>query len=295
MNEPARRHWKTQLAVAVLAASCGVQPIAFAQELCKASEVIAALKRSPLYEDVSLPKSEGAACRSSQYLYRSEGTVRRISVARISTGIGIQGDVAWETFQYFLRTPEGQVINLGDFPPIRVNDSVYERIGYALAWGGGLVGTDSSIFCDRIIERHLDRYCMIYRMKGVFIGEFRDCDGRNLEGTASYKPGVITQREAATRLCNRISAETSQPCEWSSISIIGNALLRAPDGSYQYHLVARRRVREYPELKETTGGISNVPVEYDERTYRMDARTGGLSLVHEEAKLCGATCKPLPR
>jgi len=184
--------------------------------------------------------------------------------------------------KHFLRTPEGQLVSLGIFIQKTPHPSIYERLGYP---SGPLTRRDHSIFYDRMIEPDNGRYCMVYRMKGVFTGELRSCDGIDLEGSAGYVPGVVTQRDAAARLCNQLSVETSLPCDGNSIGILYNALRRASDGTYHYLLVSRHRVQKM----QSAAGIPYVAFEYDEqRTYKMHAQTGSISL----ERVCESICKP---
>ena len=226
--------------------------------------------------------SKDGSCRSESFSYRSQGRTGQASLATVSTDSSVPDE---PPVKYFLRTPEGQLVALGIFLQKGPHPSIYDRLGYGVAGGGGLGRTDPSIFYDRVIEPANGRYCMIYRMKGVFTGELRSCDGIDLEGSAGYAPGVVTQRDAAAMLCNRISAETSQPCDWNSIAVIHNALRRASDGTYHYLLVSRHRVQK----KESAAGIPYVAFEYnEERTYHVDARTGSISL----ERVCESNCKP---
>jgi len=249
---------------AFVAASCTIQPSASAQDLCRAREVVTVSK-------AVVPVFKGAQCSSDAILYRSDGTVTRTFVAAVFTGYRSADDMGIPTYQYFLRTPLGRIVDLGDFPPGRFfNDSIYGRLNYGLAWGGGLVRTDFSLFGDRIIERHLDRYCVVYKMKGIYSGELRDCTGTTLEGEAGYAPGVITQSDAATQLSNRISTERSLPYTFNSIAILQNALRRDAKGTYYYRLVAR--IHQRPDEL------------FEDRVFRLDARTGGISLLNEPAQ-----------
>jgi len=241
--------------------------------------------------------AKGAHCRGEPILYRLNGRTEAAELATVTTGYRRDFDVMSPLLIYFLRTPDGKVIPLGAFPPARSHapSRIYQQLQYNPALGGGLARTNASNFYDRLIEKGSDQYCMVYRMKSPFTGEFYDCDGQaNPGGRIGYAPATIAPADAGRRICELVAAETSQVCGNNSVEVIHNSLQRDADGHVSYRIVPRRRIRDYPELKETTSYGYSVPVEYEQRTYALDSSTGKVSFLGRESMLCGEKCKPLP-
>ena len=237
-------------------------------------------------------------CRSESVLYRKNGQVRNATLATVTTGYKRAYDVIEPVQIYFLRIADGEHIALASFPPARSHAPrlIYEQLGRPVPVGGGLARTNpASFFYDRLIEEFSGQFCAVYQMKAPFVGEFVDCDGRgNPGGKLGYMPGIITPSEASRSVCDFVATETSQRCDNHSVGVIYNAMQRDPDGQVYYLVVSRRRIRAFPELKEMTSYGSSIPVEYEERTYRVEANNGELSLLSQSSMLCSTTCEPLP-
>jgi hypothetical protein len=252
-------------------------------DLCRDPKVMRPTRRAP--------------CRSEPILYRVDGNVGDAALAVVTTGFRREYDTGYPVLAHFLRTPEGEVIVLGAFPPSRsviAQHRIYEQLGYNVAYGGGTARTDQSLFYDRLIERMSDAYCLVYRMRTPFVGEFHDCNGAGRPGgEVGYAPGTITVTAAGKAACGVVAAETGRRCETNGVEVIYNAIRRDADGRLHYRVVTRRQLRSFPALKEKTSYGWATPTEYEERTYRIDASDGRVSLLDKSVK-CTPRCKPLP-
>ena len=236
-----------------------------------------------------------AGCRSEAILFRANGITSSASLVVVTTAYKRDYDVLSPILVYFLRRPDGDVVRLdklpysGDYTQTYAQRQIRERLGFSPG------AIDPNSLYDRLIEELSGRYCMIFRMKSPFSGEIQDCDGGpNTKGSAEYEAGIITASQASRLICEHIQQETSQACGNNSVGIISNVFLRDREANISYRLVSRRTVKAYPELKETTSYGSSIPVEYDERIYELNARTGQISLLRQSAMLCGSGgCKPI--
>jgi hypothetical protein len=266
-----------QLITLIATVACG-SATAFS-DLCKDPEL---LHQTPVKD-----------CRSERVLYRSNGVTDHATIAAVVTGYQRRHDVISRNVAYFVRLPSGQLVRADNLPyPSDYTILPAQRRILQLLGIGPQSAAWNDLY-DRIVEEASSQFCMIYRMKPPFVGEIQDCDGRNPQGSVAYAPQAISAREASRTICRLIESETSQPCGNNSVSIISTRFVRDGDGGAHYRLVARRRIREYPELKETTSYGSSIPVEYDERTYRFHIGTGQISLLSQSALLCSSRCRPM--
>jgi hypothetical protein len=277
-----RRRWTRRFALLGLCAGVVVSALAHGDDACTAA-------------DLAHVKKEH--CRSEAILYRSNGQVINAALVTVVTGWKRSYDVISPILVYYLQVGGNRLIALNSFPLVRSSAPrrIYEQLEYGAEPAGGLARINPNVFYDRLIEQLSGQYCIVYQMKSPFTGEFIDCDGQGAPGgKLGYLPGTVTAREASRKVCNFVANETSQRCENNGVGVLYNSIQREADGHLYYHVVARRRVRAFPELIEKTNYGSSVPVEYEERTYRVDSKSGDLSLLGRTSMLCSTSCKPLP-
>jgi hypothetical protein len=194
-----------------------------------------------------------------------------------------------QTTTFALRAKTGKIERLKVFPYF---SDAHPYISATL--GFQQFGVDPNIMYEsKVVEMVDNRYCATYIGKFPFAGETTDCgDRRPFRNTMRYADGVTSASDARKHVCSIVETETSNVCGGSSGGVYSNELTRTHHGM-SYKLMARIRVRAYPELEEKTSYGSSTPVEYDKRIY--DVRlTGEVTLMEQSRILCGSRgCKPL--
>jgi hypothetical protein len=245
-----------------------------ADDLCQAKEV---------------RKIKQESCQASLLPYRNGVEITIIEVATIATGWKTDFDLLEQTIAFAVRTKTGKIERLRVFPYF---SDAHPYISATL--GFQQFGVDPNIMYESTMVEMVDnRYCATYIGKFPFAGEATDCgDRKPFRNTMHYADGVTSASDARKRICSIVEAETSDVCGGSSGGVYSNVLTRSVDG-LSYKLMARIRVRAYPELEQKTSYGSSTPVEYDKRIYEVGL-TGDVTLLEQSRILCGSRgCKPL--
>lgn len=231
-------------------------------------------------------------CQAKPILYRSPSGTKQIEYAIIRSKRIKNDDMFFQSYIYFLHLPDGKIIPLDSFSPAKgLPLNIFSELGYDRTSAGDLNGADESVFHqEKYLEIDDQRVCLVFRMKDPFIGEMKYCnDSRDFQGKAAYAPGTVTIDEAKERVCSLAAQELSLTCANSMVEISKFAPRRSPDDRLYYLIESRGRLRSHPSLTYSEGSVTHVPVEYDVRTYRVNAIGGETTIIkHTPSSFCGS-------
>lgn len=227
-------------------------------------------------------------CRSETLPYLAEGATSQAQIASVFKE-RVHGHEVVTKYSYFLRIPEGKIVELEGFihgPNRDLTSQVFWRLQVDGGTAGGTSGFDQSILYSTSIERIEDKYCFIYQMKPPFVGQLQDCGGFEAAGAISYAEGVTSWRDAMSLAVERVANDSGWSQSFlqgkSLIRIEGNRLSRDSNGVLSYVVGLQRVLRQRPELRAIGGGI---PFDSDFFVYRVDAMSGALTLLeHSETR-----------
>jgi len=261
----------------ILLTACTSAPVKQSADICAEPTVIAHAKGS---------------CRTYDVVFRANEKVEAATLASVVTELIRDYDVMYPAVRYFLREPDGRLVDLGAFRPARGAGAleVYEQLGYRLASAGGLVRTNPDDFYERLLERSDGKYCVVYRMKHPLVGELKDCDGAaKPSGSVGYAAGVVTWLEAVRRVC--LLRYLERQCRDGPGGVETNAIRRDSNGRMYYLIASTYLLRSYPDRKIDGEGPVSIPGDSDRSTYHLDAESGSLELIKQETVYCdGRTC-----
>ncbi|APV50068.1 hypothetical protein BWI17_10445 [Betaproteobacteria bacterium GR16-43] len=218
---------------------------------------------------------EPVECRASRILFRTEGRVDTATLAILGANA--------RSRTFFLQTPEGELIPLGPMRAL-VQDQ-RGRVVRELGLGESNAGPSSRLF-DALLEKAANGYCVVYRMKPPYSGEFKDCDGAgNPGGAIGYAPGITTAKGAFKAVCDLV-AGPDKPCTSDGVQVMAPEVQYDPNGAMYYAIRTVERVGTFLDRKS----------QYEVRNYRVDAQGGVVTLLRKSAEECtvGSTCTPLP-
>jgi len=189
-------------------------------------------------------------------------------------------------YSYFVRTPGNE------FRPLRVSTSwpdhlplvpepILRNLDIDLALTGLLADTDPSIYYETWIARVADDYCVAYRMRPPFAGEFRDCVRKpDSANTVAYSPGLWSWRTAMQRVCERVAKESAGKCG-DDVRPGFNLIRRDPGGDLYYVVAVGRALRGRPELAKSPYFLY---ADSDYFVYRVSATDGQMTLLDHTDK-----------
>lgn len=193
--------------------------------------------------------------------------------------------------QYFLKFRDGNPIELRD------GAILFEQnwtLGYVLselkihaatAGGTGFM-QENWFFKKSLMIDEYGKLCIKHSMLSPFSGVALHCTGERPKGHISYLSGAITWADASEKICKLIAEDTKQKCERNNVYVTQNLVRRSEDGRFYYQITSQRFVRSFPELKKKTSYGWAIPVEYENRTYKIDALDGAITHI-ETSTICG--------
>jgi hypothetical protein len=205
-------------------------------------------------------------CKAEPVHYLALGGLGNAVLVRADVGAVRGGDDLSPLPHYFLSTPDGQLVSLGEFAQ---GNDVFTALVFERQLGIQMRGTaqlDYSIFRDRIVAlRSPQRYCVVSRMKAPFVGEMEACDGDSLpSGRIGYSPEMMSAAVAMEKACSTVLAQRARKCEYGDVDVLMTILDRDPNGSLYYKFTLR-----------VNGPAAAYVV------YRVDAAGGQVSLLQQ--------------
>lgn len=227
------------------------------------------------------PPGAGGTCETYSLLYADQGMETEVQLAKVFRRTARYIDVFIDEYDHYLRRPDGEIVDLGEFRPAFVWGTdqrgmsgpaasfLARRLGIDYAAAREIFHADSSAMLDNRLERvrysdgRSDRYCITYRMKQPFEGKFRDCDGVSpiVGMTIGYARGTVTWREAKTYACLQVLPDAAGQCLDSEIS---SRIARDPSNRLFYIFTVNRR--------------------WTRSVYRIDATNGAMTVLATENK-----------
>jgi hypothetical protein len=180
-------------------------------------------------------------CKAEPVLYLALDKLDRAVLVSADIGAVRGGDDLAPVPHYFLRTPEGQIVPLGEF---RQGIDVYTSLAIERHLGIRMMGIgrlDYSIFRERIVvQRGPQQYCVRSRMKAPFVGELDDCDGTWPPlGWIGYAPQAVSATEAIAKACQMVLAQLARKCQYDDVDVLTTIVDRDPDGALFYKFTLR--------------------------------------------------------
>ena len=229
-------------------------------------------------------------CRPFPVKYRESGHTADALVIELQGELVRDGDVLDSKNDFFLKLPNGEVVELGHFLPLRnhllshaAELHIVNSLGIDPSKAGGLCCIDFKFFQSRAIEKKNDRYCVVYDMSHPFHGSFQDCDGVSVpSGEIGYAENVVSWKEAREMACEKFKRETNRPCKDSYHSQLSTRIVFQSNKRVEYITAFRRFVRHEPDkvtivLKPIK--TTSIGVKYDYLVYRIDALNGHIELL----------------
>jgi hypothetical protein len=189
--------------------------------------------------DARLPAARD--CKAEPVLYLALDKLDRAVLVSADVGVVRGGDDLTPVPHYFLRTPEGQIVSLGEFSQgmdVFTSLIIERQLGIRMM---GTAGLDYSIFRDRIVvQKNPQQYCVLSRMKPPLVGEIEDCDGNALPpARIGYAPQALSATAAMAKVCGMVLAQLARKCEYGDVDVLTTIVDRDPDGSLYYKFTLR--------------------------------------------------------
>jgi hypothetical protein len=224
-------------------------------------------------------------CSISSMPYRIDGRTVQVDIAAVEAGWELGIDVIVEKIVPLMRLPSGKIVRLKELP------SFSRHAEIARAFGFEQFGLDPEMIYEyQALESISGRYCAVYAAKYPFEGRLEDCGSPSRQkNSLGLAPGVISAAQARAAVCAQLKVRDCR-------GLRSLKLTRKEDGTLIYVVDARVRtgIRWNDPLKfaEQKTYMSNMPIEYEDRTYEM-LMDGAISLRSSQRIVCSPVCEPL--